>query len=153
MDPLSVIGGVAATLQLLDGLVRTVHRVNRLYRALREIDDSVRDLRQDLDAIQFALAVIDQSFRKGTSVFGTDAAVNVRQLDGVLMNAAQTFSRLEVIFLDLGKCRRILPQMRALYRSKQYGPQVAHLRLRITTYISALTLPVVILSRYVKGTM
>jgi hypothetical protein len=149
MDPLSIIGGVAATLQLLDGLVRTVHRINRLYTALREVDESVHDLRQDLDTMQFALVVIDQYFQEKTALFGTDAAVDVGQLDGVLTNAVQTFSRLEVIFLDLNKCRRILSQMRAVYKAKQYGPQVAHLRLRITTYISALTLPVILMSRYV----
>ncbi len=149
MDPLSVVGAVAATLQLLHGLVCTVHRVSRLCRELQDVDGSTRNLRQDLDAMQFALAVTDQALRNGDSG-GNEGWRNSECLDGILENASQTLSRIESIFQDLSKERKILPRLREFYRSKGYGQEISHHRLRVTTYISMLTVPVIITSRQVR---
>ena len=149
MDPISVLGGVVTTLQLLGNLSSTLRLVSQLHQGIRDIDENTRHFRQDLDALQFSLTVIDRELRRSDhadAVFEDDWWAS-GQLDRILHNATATFGRLETIFSDLSRQTPVLPRLRAYYRSRRYDEQISHLRLRVMAYISTLTLPVIVVSR------
>lgn len=143
MESLAVLGGVAATVQILDLLIQASYRVSRLSRELRHICESTEALHHDLEAMQYALVVIDQSLRSRSTPPDLPNPVQLRR---IISHAHATLERLETIFQDLIRHRTILPRLREFYRARDYDQDIRYLRTRITTHISVLSLPVLIAS-------
>lgn len=87
---------------------------------------------------------MDHELRKGKLATTLQGLWTGKRLENLLSNATRTFFRLDTIFTSVSRERCAFGQMRAYYHSNRYDKEVAHLRLRIGTYVTSLSIPILI---------
>ena len=143
-EPFSIAVG---TIGLLRTVGQAVLSVKAMYHGIRDVRESTRGLGEDLEAFNFSLTtILNMEIRNGSMVRDIQGWWGIPQLDALLTNARMTFLRLETIFGEIRKERKILQRPREYIRTNRYDQEISHLRLRINTYISTVNLPVVLLA-------
>jgi hypothetical protein len=135
------------TIALPQTVGQAVLSVRTMYRGIRDVHKSTRGLGEDLEAFNFSLTtILNMEIRNGYVTRDIRGSWSVPQLDGLLINARTTFLRLETIFGEIKKERKILRRLREYIRTNRYDQEISHLRLRINTCISVFNVPVVLLA-------
>jgi hypothetical protein len=148
MDPASAIGIAASSITLVRLLAQGLLSVKSVLEGIRDIDDSTRGFGEELNAFEFTLTILDYELRKGTMIPEIQGWWQPARLDSLLKNATKTFSRLDAIFREINRRRTLLQNVREYYRSTRCDEEIRHLRLRISTYTTALNVPVFLLAMY-----
>jgi len=147
---MEALGATAAAIQILANLGKTILFLQSAIRDVRHIDETTAYFEQELDAFQFTLVVFSAELRGHAWGAQTPAWCRPDVIERLFANAMSTFSRLEYIFTDISKQRTSVQKLREYYRAKQYEDEVRVLRQHVSTYMSTLTLPILLLARYVQ---
>lgn len=149
MEPASCIGIASAALSVIAKLGPTIISIKESWDGVKNIEEFNNGFVEELDAFQFSLAVVDVELRKDSSpIIGSDWW-NGSRITDLLTNSVKTVTRLDLVFKDVARKRRMLQSVRSYVRSCMYKEEVGHLMTRLRTYTTCLNLPAVILAVYV----
>jgi hypothetical protein len=115
-------------------------------QGIRNVEEITQGLGEEIGAFAFALTVLESELRKGALLHQSHDWWDETKINELLHNATKTFSRLQAIFCDINRRRTALQNVREFYRSTQRDDEIKHLRLRITTYTTALNVPMILLA-------
>ncbi|KAF2425513.1 hypothetical protein EJ08DRAFT_700319 [Tothia fuscella] len=146
MDPASAAGIASGSIAITKILGETVLSVKTMVQGIKDIDESTQGLSEELGAFEFSLTILNYELRKGSMMPEIQEWWQPARLDVLLNNPMKTFSRLEGIFSEIHRRRKLLQNVREYYRMSRYDEEMRHLRLRISTYMTALNVPVVLLA-------
>lgn len=149
MDPGTIIGITASSATLLKLLGEGVLTVKAMIQGIRRVDETTQNLASELDAFQTSLGILEQELRRSSANPAMQRFWSPTKLDGILVNAAKTFSRLEDIYGEISRQRFGLRKVREYLCVSQRQQELQHLRARITTYTTALGIPTVLYAMYV----
>lgn len=144
MDPVSALGLASAATGIIAKLIPTILHLIETWEGIKQVDDTNIGFVEELQALEFSLTVIDNELRKDNSVVEQSDWWNSSRMTDLLSNAVKTMSRLDVIFTDMSKQRRVLQSMRSYYRGRMYQEEIGTLMNRLRTYTSCLKLPTTI---------
>jgi len=145
MDPLSVLGGVAASAQLLQGLQKTAFGVIELYRGVRDVNDSTKSLHEQLEALQFVMFLLGNEASR-IAARSPPPVEHGESMHNVLESAGRTLARLEEIFKDIAQSRKVGAQLRQYLCARSYDVTLRDLRERLVQYVQILNISLATLS-------
>lgn len=147
MDPLTILGGVAASFQLLLGLQNTAVNVIELYRGVRDVNESTLSIHDQLEALQFVLFLLtNEASRLAAQPRSPAVFEDGGSLRSVLVNAGKTFARLEDIFKDITQSRKVGAQLRQYFCARSYDSTLRDLRERLVMYVQILNIALTMIS-------
>ena len=142
---MEVVGGVAASLQLLLNFQKTAFEIIDIYRGIRDVDDRTRSLQHDLEALQDVLFLFTNVLKQVEArerhrpSSADDAAVwDGKPLAALLKNAEETFLKLRNIFEVIAKKRRFSAQLQKYLRTRSHENTVQELKGRLVLYVQLL---------------
>jgi hypothetical protein len=144
MDPASIIGITTSSTTLLKLLGEGVVSVKSMVQGIRKVDETTQYLSAEVDAFQSTLGVLQHELGRCSTSSAVQQFWNPVKLDGLLVNAAKTFSRLEEIYGEISRQRSGLRKVREYLRTTYRQEELQHLRARITIYTTALNIPAVL---------
>jgi len=142
MDPVSIVGIAASTTSLLKNLLEASLGLPSALRGIKTIDETTEEVANEVEVFRSILLLFENELLTNELVPAVRRWWDPSRLEELLSNVVKTFSRLEAIVKDVGKQRSVLLSLRQYWRSKSYGREIGHLRLRIGTYITALQIPI-----------
>ncbi len=146
MDPVSALGAASAAVSIVSNMVPALISLKEHWTGISNIDETNQSFLEELDAFQFSLVLIDTEVRRGTDIREVPGWWDDDRLTSLLTNATKTLSRLNAIFGDITRRRLSLPKLRSYYRASMYDKEIGHLRLRIRTYTSCLSVPAMLIA-------
>lgn len=151
MDPLTLTVTALSCVKLVHDLGQGIVTLRAAIQAIKGIDDLILGFTGELDALQLSLAILDSEIHasKGALPAAVSKWWRDASLESILENAVQTFDRLNAIFSDISRDRRLWASSRKHISSKVYDDEIRHLRHRLGTYVSCLNLPVILLAMWV----
>ena len=132
MDPGIIIGVTASSATLLKLLSEGVSTVKAMIQGIRRVDETTQYLASELDAFQSSLGILEQELRRSSTNQAMQRFWNPTKLDGLLVNAAKTVSRLEEIYGEISRQRSGLRKVREYLCASRRQQEPQHLRARIT---------------------
>jgi len=148
MDPISITSAALGCVKLIHDLGKGIVALRAAIQGVKEIDNELAAFQGELDALQMALTVLDREIEGSRGKLPEAIAKwwPEASLENILQSAVKTFDRLNEIFVDVNKDRRALERPRQYLSSKFYEDEIRHLRHRLSTYVSCLNLPVILLA-------
>jgi hypothetical protein len=144
MDPFTILGAASASLSIISNLVPALLKLKEHWTGIGKIDETNTGFIEELDAFESSLVIFETELRKYSSSTRLDGWWDIDRMNRLLANASKTVSRLESMFLDVGRKRKFMQNMRAYYRASMYDKEVGHLLLRIKTYTMSLSMPIML---------
>jgi hypothetical protein len=144
MDPLTGLGIASAATSIIAKIIPTIFSVKEAWEGIKQVDETNAGFIEELTAFEFALNVINNGLRKGGPAVEQEEWWSTGRMTDLLHNAVKTMSRLDFIFKDMSRERRVLASMRSYYRGHMYEKEIGHLTNRLRTYTSCLKLPTMI---------
>ena len=148
MDPLTLTVTALSCVKLVHDLGQGIVALRATIQGIKGIDDLIAGFTGELDALQLSLTILDYEIHASKGALPAAVAKWWRDasLENILENALQTFDRLNLIFADISRDRRLWGSSRQYISSKVYDDEMRHLRHRLGTYVSCLNLPVILLA-------
>ncbi|KAF2112734.1 hypothetical protein BDV96DRAFT_156561 [Lophiotrema nucula] len=141
MDPVSVFGIVSGSATLLELLLKGFLGLKTAVREIRSVDEASEGFLGELDVFHFVLKDLESAFKDTAFLQNIQRWWDPSQLEELLDNALKTQSQLYTVVRNITRQRSVLKDVRTFYRTKQYDKEIAHLRIRVGTYINALQIP------------
>lgn len=157
---MEILGGVAASVQLLMNLQTTVFDLIELYRGVRDVNETTLSLHGDLKALQFALFLLTNTVNRVTGNNQTIPVPGVSSITHssdeasfgeILDHATKTFARLERIFQDIAQKRAVGAQLRQYFRARSYDRTIRELRDRLVMYVNIFDMALTAMSMWVSS--
>ena len=149
MDPVTIIGITGGATGIIAKLIPAILLIKETWDGIKQVDEMNVGFIEELQAFEFSLTIINNELSKENSVVEESEWWNSSRMTELLSNAVKTMSRLDVIFKDMSRNRRVLEAARKYYRGKMYETEIGHLTNRLRTYTSCLKLPTTIVAMYV----
>ncbi|KAK3372672.1 hypothetical protein B0H63DRAFT_527499 [Podospora didyma] len=148
MEVVAVATAAVGVVKLIQDVGSGVVSLRSTVHGIQGIDAVVAGFQGELDALQYALTVLSTEVEssKGTLPATVAKWWRTASLENILESAVKTLDRLQVVFGEIRKDRRMLGKARRYYASRQYEEEIRHLRNCIGTYISCLNLPVILIA-------
>jgi hypothetical protein len=142
----SLFAMASGSVALLKVLASSVFTVKDTIHGIKNVGEITRGLEEEIEAFAFVLPILEFELHKSTPLPQNHEWWDETKISALVRNATKTFKRLQAIFDEIHRQRKALQNVREFYRSTQYDIEIQHLRLRITTYINALKIPVFLLA-------
>jgi hypothetical protein len=142
---MEVLGGVAASVQVMTNLQTVVFNLIELYRGVRDVNETTLSLHGDLKALQFALFLLTNTVHRVTGsnlILPVPGVSNITHSSDeasfgeILDHATKTLSRLETIFRDIAQKRAVGAQLRQYFLARSYDSTIRELRDRLVMYVN-----------------
>ena len=146
MDPITGLSIGGAAISLIAKLIPSIVHVKETWDGIKQIDETNTGFIEELGAFEFSLQVISKELQKKDSMALQNSWLHNSRMTDLLHNAVKTVSRLDFIFQELSRERKVLNAARSYYRGKMYEAEVGHLTNRLRTYTSCLQLPVTVIA-------
>lgn len=146
MDPVTGLGIASASISIIAKIIPTILSVKETWDGIKQVDETNGGFIEELVAFEFSLTVIDTELRREDSAIEQSEWWDSSRMTDLLHNAVKTMSRLDVIFKDMSRNRKVLQSARSYYRGKMYESEIGHLTNRLRTYTSCLKLPTTIVA-------
>jgi hypothetical protein len=147
-DPLTIIGGAAASLQLVMNIHSATIKAMSMYEGIRHLDALTSGLCDELGAFEHVLFLFrNEAARLGQpytnpSQTRSDASCSSTwdssSIEDLLASAQKSLDRLMAIYADVSKSRRVGGQIRKYYRTQQYKDTIKVLIDRFGSYVTIL---------------
>jgi len=156
VDPLTIVGGVATSLQLVSNVHAASVKVMRMYQDIRDVDQMTASLCNELSAFEQVLFLLRNETARldstatlpsaAQSEAGRSSRLDPASLEDVLTNAQQTIDRLIAIHGEISKPRKFASGIRKSHRAEVQQEAIGVLRSRMSSYVQILNVWLRILS-------
>ena len=146
MDAITIFGITGSATGIIAKLIPAILLVKETWDGIKQVDETNTGFIEELEAFELSLTVINNELRKEISIVEESEWWNSSRITDLLSNAVKTMSRLDAIFKDMSRNRRVLEAMRKYCRGEMYETEIGHLTNRLRTYTSFLKLPTMIVA-------